>query len=397
MPGSPETPVNAVAPSTPEAIPAQTPDAKKLREDLVKIAEENGTIAPEASEVSDGTVAPESAPAPGSVTAPETATPEPGTFEAKGAAVGSKVDALVDRGSSAVAVGKEKVSDKVDGAALKAYELAGKVDGGIERGKEVYRGAKERLKAKIEHVRERVRGGAELAAEKRAAAVSLTKEKSKEALLVAIGASIVAGEKIAETPENIKNRGRKIADRLNKWCAKAKESFSGMKDNVKDRVVEGIGKVVEKTVDKIDTAGQNWEARLQEARKEAEVAAEKARKESLVKSYIEARILAAQEQANAEHAVAVKEADEEREAKVNQADARRDRVVDDARQSAEGEVATLSADQIESKIESLGQATPEAGVAAEKPTEVLPDGSEPVPLRPATPGSAPTTPEAAAA
>jgi hypothetical protein len=382
MSGSSEIPQPETATKPPSRVTAE-----ELRSTL-----EDTYAAPEAVAVS-----PEVAVAPGSVTAPEPLAPLPGRFEAGGAAAGSKVDALVDRGSSAVAAGKEKIGEKVDGAALKAYELAGKVDGGIERGKEAYRGAKERLRAKVEHVRERVRGGAELAAEKRAAAVSLTKEKSKEALLAAIGASIVAGEKIAETPENIKNRGRKIADKLNKWCAKAKELFSGMKDNVKDRVTEGIGKVVVETVVRIDAAGKNWEARLQEARKEAEVAAEKARKESLIKSYIEASILAAQEQADTEHAAAVKRADEEREVKVGEADAKRDQVVNEARKNAEGEVAALSADDIELKIKGLGQAAPETGATVEKSTEVVPDASESVPLRPATPDSAPPAPELAAA
>lgn len=358
------------ATTTPEApkTPAQV-SAEDLHNSLVAMVEQQKAT----------TLAPEAVAAPNSATTPEATTAESGRFEAKGATVGSKIDALIDRGNSAVITGKERAEGKIDGAALKAYELAGKVDGGIERGKEAYRGAKERLRAKVEHVRERVRGGAELAAEKRAAAVSLTKEKSKEALLVAIGASIVAGEKIAETPENIKNRGRKIADRLNKWCAKAKESFSGMKDNVQDRVMEGIGKVVEKTVEKIDTVGQNWEARLQEARKEAEAAAEKARRESLVRSYIEARILAAQEQADAEHAAAVEQADREREGKVGVADSRRDEAVARAKQEAEGEVANLNPDQIEGKIEDFGQVAPDsAGVSSLKP--VTPEASSTAPV-----------------
>ena len=327
---------------------------------------------PSAKELNDALVA---MAADGKVGAMPEATIAPGRYEATGAAVGSKIDALVNRGSEAVESAKGKV----------------------ESGKEAYGSAKDRLKAKVEHVRERVRAGSELAAEKRAAAASLAKEKSKEAMLVAIGVSVTAGEALAEAPEKIKNRGRKIADRLNKWCAKAKESFSGMKDNVKDRVVEGIGKVVVETVEKIDAAGKNWEARLQEARKEAEAAAEKARKESLIKSYIEARILAAQEQADAEHAIAVKQADSEREVKVGEADSKRDDAVAEAKQSAESEVTTLSADQIEKKIEGLGQAVPDVGVSIEKPTEVVPDVSEPVPLIPNTPGSAPVTPETAAA
>lgn len=374
MPTTPENGRPAATTQEASKTPAQV-TAEDLRNSLVAMAENQ-----------QAGVKPEANPAPESVLAPEPLAPLPGRFEASGAAAGSKVDALVERGSSAVAAGKEKIGEKIDGAALKTYELAGKVDNGIK-------GAKERAA----DIRERVKNGAEVAAEKKRESVRSAKEKSKQAMLLAIGVSITAGETLAEAPEKIKNRGRKIADKLNKWCAKAKELFSGMKDNVKDRVTEGIGKVVVEAVVRIDTAGQNWEARLQEARKEAEVAAEKARKESLVKSYIEARILAAQEQADAEHAAAVKQADEEREAKVNQADSKRHDAVEKARQDAAGEVATLSADQIEVKIENLGQTAPEAGVTVEKPTGIVPGASEPVPLRQPTPDSAPPAPEVAAA
>ncbi len=363
MSGSSEIPQPETATKPPSRVTAE-----ELRSTL-----EDTYAAPEAVAVS-----PEVAVAPGSVTAPEPLAPLPGRFEAGGAAAGSKVDALVDRGSSAVAAGKEKVGEKVDSAALKAYELAGRVDNRIQSAKERAVG-----------IRERVKNGAEAGAEKRRESVKAARAKSGEVARIAFGVSVAAGEALAEAPEKIKNRGRKIADRLNKWCAKAKESFSGMKDNVKDRVTEGIGKVVVETVVRIDAAGKNWEARLQEARKEAEVAAEKARKESLIKSYIEASILAAQEQADTEHAAAVKRADEEREAKVGEADAKRDQVVNEARKNAEGEVAALSADDIELKIKGLGQAAPETGATVEKPTEVVPDASEPVPLRPATPDSAP--------
>lgn len=377
MPTGPESGPPAAA--TPEIAVAKTQAQITAEELQATLVDTYGTPA-------NTPVAPELAPAPASTTTPEPLAPLPGRYEIAGKEVGSKIDALASRGSEAVASGKEKVGERVDGAALKAYELAGKFDSGIKS-----------VKERAVNIRERVRNGAEAGAEKKRESVKAAKAKSKEAMLVMIGVSITAGEALAEAPEKIKNRGRKIADRLNKWCAKAKESFSGMKDNVKDRVVEGIGKVVVETVEKIDAAGKNWEVRLQEARKEAEAAAEKARKESLIKSYIEARILAAQEQADVEHAAAVKLADDEREAKVNQADSKRHDAVEQARQDAAGEVATLSADQIEGKIKDLGSAVPDTGVVVEKPTEVVPDASEPVQLKPVAPGSAPVTPEAAAA
>ncbi len=372
----PTTPENGrPAATTPEAskTPAQV-TAEDLHNSLVAMVENQ-----------KAEVMPEVNPAPGSVTAPEPLAPLPGRFEASGAAAGSKVDALVDRGSSAVTVGKEKVGEKVDGAALKAYELAGKVDSGVKSAKERAAG-----------IRERVKNGAEVAAEKKREAVRSAKEKSQKALLVTIGLSITVVEGVTGAPEKIKNRGRKIADRLNKWCAKAKESFSGMKDNVKDRVAEGIGKVVEKTVEKIDTAGQNWEARLQEARKEAEAAAEKAELESWRENYAKFKIAKTAELAkktrDAEVDEATKVADR-KEAATNSA----------AELDAMKETIGKTIDDIKKMMEAIAlgdgaaETVPDTGVTVEKPTEVVPDASEPVPIRPVTPDVATTAPETAAA
>lgn len=358
MPTSPEE-VGTTAPPT--------PDAKNLQEDLVKIAEENGTIAPEAAS------------APGSVTTPETATPEPGKFEARGAAAGSKVDALVDRGSNAVAAGKEKVGEKVDSAALKAYELAGRVDNRIQSAKE-----------RAVNVRERVRNGAETGAEKMRESVKAARAKSGEVARIAFGVSVAAGEALAEAPEKIKNRGRKIADRLNKWCAKAKESFSGMKDNVKDRVSEGIGKVVVETVERIDAAGQSWEARLQEARKVAEAAAKEAELKSYQESYVKLKTDSIAEQAKVTRITEVDEATKvalRKEADTNSnAEA-------DARKETDGK----SLDDLKEMMKSIGTETGTAengsdvGVTVEKLTGVVSDASEPAQLKPVRPVSVPTT------
>ncbi len=285
----------------------------------------------------------------------------PGRFEAKGADIGAGIDALAARGRSAVESGKVKAAE----------------------------------------VRDRVKNGAELAAEKKAAAVSMAKEKSSKFLLAAIGTAAAGAEAVASVPERARQRGRKIADSLNRWGARQMEKLSTRATKTKERISAGLGNVAEKVgskvesvVAKVDTAAQNWEARLQEARREAEVAAEKARKESLIKSYVEARILAAQEKADAEHVAAVKLADDEREAKVKAADGKRAAEIDLASKSAEGEVKDLSADEIEEKMKNLNTNKPEAGVVVESPTGVTPSTPEPAPTAPATPET-PVMPAAA--
>ncbi len=411
MPVTPET--GAPVATTPEAVATKSPaqlSAEDLHNSLVDMVDQQKS----AKATPDVTVSPTS------VARPETVTSDSGKYEAKatelGAAVGSRVDALVDRGSSAVAAGKERVGEKVDGAALKAYELAGKVDSGIKN-----------VKERAANVRERVRNGAEAGAEKTSEAVKAAKEKSHRMLLGAIGLSITAAEGVAEVPEKIKNRGRKIADRLNRWCAKAKESFSGMKDSVRDRVasgfdaldaatvrtaeravsggrdfLEGVGKVVEKTVGKIDTVGQNWEARLQEDLRKAE----KAKAESLRQSLKEAKKEAKLKEASQNREVAVELArqghaegkarlDQKLQAEVLKAEEEYDKAESGVAKLVDAEVDSIPDDKLEQAYAMLATGSLAPTPAADSTPEAAPK-VETATVTPITPGSAPIAPEAAA-
>lgn len=333
---------------------AMSPTAAVLRADLESMVEAQRAESAPAEQVSES---PE--PADGSTM---------GRAEAKGAAIGRKIDNLAERGSDAVASGKEKVSSAADTLAEKAYDAAGAID-------RSFKSVKERANG----IRERFEKGADLASEKRKEAVAAAKDKSRKAMLVGIGASIVAGEAIASAPEKVAARGRKIGETLNRWASKAMEKISGRAKQAKEAVTaviagaaEKVGDAVESVVEKVDTAGKNWEARLQAARQEAEAAAEQARLESLKQSYIEARVEGTTKEANAEYDDAVARAEKNRKEKIA-----------DAETSAATEVDGMSAEQLEDAIKQLLEApepeavakpaeTPPVTAAPEAPPEVMP-------------------------
>ncbi len=309
--------------------------------------------------------------------APEAADPSIGRAEEIGAGIGRKIDNLAERGSDAVATGRDKVSDGLDKAADKAYEVAGKIDGGIKS-----------IKERAKNVRERVKDGAELAGEKRKEAVAAAKDKSKKAMLITIGASIVAGEAIASAPEKVAAKGRKIGETLNRWASKAMEKISGRAKKTKETIsgailgaAEKVGDVVESGIDRVDDKLKNWEAKLQAARKEAEEAAEKARVEAMTKAYVEARVEEAKNQANKAYDTKVAAAAEER-----------DEAIDGAMNTAEREIAGLTSEQIGARMADLGKEdlVEASSVPAEVPAAVTPEAPAEIP--PAT-SAAGATPE----
>ncbi len=336
----PKNPESSSGSKPPEQ--AMTPTAASLQADLVAMVEAQKAT---------------SSPVGGA--AETSATPVMGRAEAKGAAIGRKIDNLAERGSDAVAAGKEKLGNAADTVAEKAYDAAGAIDRGVKS-------VKERAKG----VRERVEKGADLATEKRKEAVAAAKEKSQKAMLVAIGVSIAGAEAIANIPENAKKRGKKIGETLNRWASKAMEAISGRAQKTKESIAGGIsaaaekiGDVIEAGVDKVDTKLSNWEARLQQARQEAEAAAEQARLESLRKSYIEARVENTTKEANAEYDEAISRAEKTRQEKIAKAET-----------GAAQEVQGLTAEQLEDAIKQL-LAAPEPQ-PVEKPAESAPGTSE---------------------